>query len=379
MPLTANDLFLAGRDRLLALSDRYSPESIDKDGNDVNLFLKLMAGVGEELSLESANRDNAHYLATVASVSDDDVDRLCSDLSGGKIQRFRENAAVVDLRFSRSNTYALSIPAGAIATTLDGVPFRTIDEIAWSTGDNSPKLVEAICETTGPAGNVAGNTITKPAGDFGDKTISVTNPTAASGGRVQETNIELIARTRDYFVNAARGTLAAIEYGARQTPGVVQAAATELTALYTSGSTTEAVQIPFCRVRMVIADESGQAGTALARAVATTLQEYRAAGVPVILKGGTIQYAAVAWTGLVIKKGYSQAATLAELATKIVAAAKTLNPEATLERALLISIAKSSVEGIASVPDDSLVVPAQDVVPSPGYTIRIRPEDIVFS
>lgn len=379
MPLTAQDIFLAGRDRLLALSDRYSPESIDKEGNDVNLFLRLVSGVGEELSLESSNRDLARFLATVASISDDDVDRLCSDITGGKIQRFRENAAVVDLRFSRSNTYALSIAAGAIATTLDGIPFRTIDEIAWSNGDNSPKVVEAICESTGTAGNVASGTITKTSGDFGDKTVSVNNPTAASGGRVQETNIELISRTRDYFVNAARGTLSAIEYGARQTPGVVQASASEPTAQYLGGSTLDAVKIPFYRARLVIADESGQAGTALARATALTLQEYRCAGVPVILTGGTIQYAQVVWSGLVIKKGYSQAATLSELATKIVAASKTLVPEATLECALLIAIAKFQVDGIASVPDDALVTPAADVPAAAGYTIRIRPEDVTFA
>ena len=91
--------------------------------------------------------------------------------------------------------------------------FRTIDEIAWSLGDNSPKTVACVCETTGLAGNVAKLTITKTSGDFGDNTISVTNLTQASGGRVGETNIELISRARGWFLNASRGTLSAIEFG----------------------------------------------------------------------------------------------------------------------------------------------------------------------
>lgn len=398
MPLTAQDLFLAARDRLLATSDLYSPEAIDRDGNDVNLFLKLVAGIGEELSLESSQRDNARYLATVASVSDDDVDRLVSDLTGGAIQRFRENAAVVDLRFSRTNHYALAIPAGAIASTLDGVPFRTLDEIAWSNNDNSPKTVAAICETTGIKGNVSYFKISKASGDFGDKTISVSNETPASGGRAAETSIELIGRARSWFINASRGTLSAIEFGGLQTPGIVQASATELSMsnpfaadndilLFTvdengivvaSSYSTEPTTLPFYRVSMVVADESGQAGSALARRVQETLQEYRCAGVPVSLSGGTLQYERVRWTGLTIKKGYAQATVLAELASKIVAASKNILPSHPLERALLIAIAKFQVDGISAVPDNALVEPASDQAAAPGYTIRIRPEDVTF-
>lgn len=377
MPLTAQDIFLSARDRLLALSDKYSPEAIDKEGNDVNVFLRLVAGVGEELSLESSNADLAHYLATVASISDEAVDRLVSDITGGKIQRFFEQAAVVDVRFSRSNTYALAIAAGAIVTTVDGIPFRTIDEIAWSTGDNSPKTVACLCENTGIAGNVAKLTITKTSGDFGDKTISVTNPTISSGGRIGETSIELISRARDWFLNASRGTLSAIEFGAKQTPGVVQASATELT--MQDPAYLEQTLIPFYRVRLVLGDESGQAGSALARKTRNTLQEYRCAGVPVLLTGGTLQYEQVVWSGLGIAKGYSQAAVLSDLSAKIVAAAKLIVPEAALERSLLIGIAKFNIDGITSVPDEALVVPAQDKDAAPGYAIRIRPEDISFT
>ena len=92
--LTSQDLFFAARARLLALTDRYSAAAIDKEGNDINIILRIMAGVGEELSLESSGQDLARALATVASTTDEQVERLCSDITGGQVRRFGDAAAI---------------------------------------------------------------------------------------------------------------------------------------------------------------------------------------------------------------------------------------------------------------------------------------------
>ena len=81
MPLTSQDLFLAARARLLALTDRYTAAAIDKEGNDINILLRIMAGVGEELSLESTTQDLARALATVASTPDERA-RACNRAVG---------------------------------------------------------------------------------------------------------------------------------------------------------------------------------------------------------------------------------------------------------------------------------------------------------
>ena len=369
MPLTSQDLYLAARARLLALTDRYTAAAIDKEGNDINILLRIMAGVGEELSLESSAQDLARALATVASTTDEQVERLCSDLTGGQVRRFGDAAAIVDLQWSRQNTYALTLDAGTTASDLQGNVYRLVNAVSWSTGQNVAKPVLAEAENAGRQGNVVGGSITKPSNNLGDNTLSVTNPTAASGGREQETIPELISRARDWFLNAARGTISAIEYGAKQDPGVVQATATEL--LFDNST-----QLPFYRVTMTIADANGQAGTALATRASALLQEYRCAGVPVLLVGGSVQYVPLRWQKLVYAKGYDPASVQAALVAKLLAVS--LGPDIKLERSLLLAIAKLQVDGIAGVPNDALLSPAADVTPAAGYTIKFKTDMILF-
>ena len=374
MSLSQTDIFLAMRARCLATTDIYAPETIDTKGQDVNLFFNLVGGACEELSLEASLQDLGHFLATVANVSDEAAERLVSDLTGAQVQRFRENAAVVDLWFSRAETFAIEIPAGTIASSdTDGVPFRTIDSIAWATDETGSKVVRAICENTGPDGNVAKYTITKVSVQ-GDKTISVTNRDPASGGRLLETIPELLARARDWFTNAIRGTLSAIQYGARQTPGVVTATGRELTRPVKPYDN----EIPIFRVRLAIGDVSGQAGSALVSECRKTLQEWRGAGVPVFLVGSLINEVKVLWHGLKAKPNYTLAALQSELSAKQVAFSDQLGADIPIERADLFAIAKS-IEGWEGVPAGALVVPADDVQPPAGYTNRIRAKDVQYT
>ena len=373
MSLSQRDLFLAMRARLLATSSKFAPETIDTEGQDVNLFLNLVAGAGEELSLESSLFDLGHYLATVASAGDEAGERLVSDLTGAQVQRFRENAAVVQLRLDRANTFAISLPASYPVNTEDGVTFRTLDEVSWSQDDTDSKFVKAICESTGPVGNVDKDTITQINVE-GDNTISVNNPTVASGGRDLETIPELLARARDWYINASKGTLSAIEYGAKQTPGVVSATAREFTRPVPAYDNA----MPFFRVRMSIGDVSGQAGVALVDDTKATLREWRGAGVPVLLVGSLVNEVKVKWVGLVAKQNYVLATLTSELSAKMIAFSGTLGPDIPIERADLFAIAKS-VEGFDGVPKDTLVEPADDVEPPAGYTNRIRAKDVSFS
>lgn len=373
MSLSQRDLFLAMRARLLATSQKFAPETIDTEGQDVNLFLNLVAGAGEELSLESSLFDLGHYLATVATAGDEAAERLVSDLTGAQVQRFRENAAVVQLRLDRISTPAIALPASYPVNTKDGITFRTLDEVAWSADDTDSKFVKAICESTGPLGNVDANTITQINVE-GDDTISVTNPTVAAGGRDLETITELLARARDWYVNAARGTLSAIEYGAKQTPGVVSATAKELTRALPPYDNS----MPFFRVRMSVGDVNGQAGIALVEDTRATLREWRGAGVPVLLTGSLVNEVKVKWVGLAAKQNYVLATLQSELSAKMIAFSAQLGPDIPIERADLFAIAKS-VEGFDGIPKDTLVEPADDVQPPAGYTNRIRAKDVSFA
>jgi hypothetical protein len=374
MSLSAQDLFLAMRSYGLAFSDLYAPEAYDTEGQDVELFLRMVAAAGEELSLESTTYDLGHFLSTVGTIGDEQAERLVSDLTGGQVQRFRENAAVVDLQLSRMETFALEITKDTIATTsTDSIAFRMVDGVAWATDEVGVKIVRAICESTGPVGNVDANTITKISIEA-DNTVSCTNPTPASGGRVLETIPELAARARDWFVNAPRGTLSAIEYGAKQTPGVVTATGIELTRPLLPYNN----EIPAFRVKLAVGDVSGQAGTALVADVRKTLQEWRGAGIPVLLVGSLVYEVKVKWVGLKAKPNFVLATIQGELSAKMVAFAGQLGPDVKIERADLFAIAKS-VDGFVGIPADSLEEPADDVTPPGGYTNRIRAKDVQFA
>lgn len=374
MSLSQTDIRLAMRARCLATSDLYAPETLDTEGQDVNLFFNLVGGAGEELSFEASQQDLAHFLATVATVGDEQAERLVSDLTGGQVQRFRENAAVVDLWLSRSATFAIELQAGTIATTSkDGIPFRFVDSVSWATDEVELKVVRAVCETTGPAGNVDKLTITKISIEA-DPTITVRNRDAASGGRILETIPELLSRARGWFLNAPRGTLSAIQYGARQAVGVVTATGKEITRVVQPFDN----EIPVFRVNLAVGDVAGQAGTALVSDVRKILQEWRGAGIPVLLVGSLVFEVKVKWVGLKAKQGYTLATLQTELQSKMVAFSDTLGADTAIELADLLAIAKS-VEGFDGVPKGTLVLPADDVLPPPGYTNRIRAKDVQFA
>lgn len=366
--LTKRDLFLAMRARLLAEpGNKFSREVIDTEGTDVNLVVSSIASLGEELSLEGQRQDNARYLSTAASVSDEAVERVGFELTSGLVLRKTDIAAVVELTFERSNTYGLTIPADFVVSTNEtGVPFRILEDVVWVLGDNAPKKVKAICEATGPSGNVDAVTITVLSESVGDDSITMRNLEPAAGGREQETITDYMRRVRSWFENQARGTLSAIEFGAEQVGEVAQATATELV--------TPEDELPIYRAKVSIADVNGQANPALVALVKDALREYRCAGVPVLVVGVTHQHITVKWTGLKAKPGYVLPTLLTELFSRCIARVNELGPEEILERADLIAAAKGVI-GLM-VPAGSLLEPSSDIIPNPGYTLRLRRENI---
>jgi hypothetical protein len=366
--LTKRDLFLAMRARALAEpGNKFSREAIDTEGTDINLVFNAFAALGEELSLEGQRQDNARYLSTAPSVSDEAVERVGFELTSGQVLRKTDLAAVVTLTFERSNTHALTIGKDYVVSTNEtGVPFRLIDDVSWPLGDKTAKTVKAVCESSGTSGNVDAGTITVLSEDVGDDSVTVTNAAPGAGGREQETIVDYMRRVRSWFENQARGTLSAIEFGAEQVGEVAQATAVEIV--------TPEDEIPIYRAKVSIADVNGQANPALVDLVREKLQEYRCAGVPVLVVGVTHQQITVRWTGLKAKAGFTLATLLEDLFSRCISRVAELGPEETLERAMLFAVAKA-VEGL-QVPAGSLIEPLDDIVPNPGYTLRLRREAI---
>lgn len=362
--LTARDLFLAGRREAVLGPTRFDRAIIDTDGSDVNVVLNASAVMGEEVMRFCVNRQNALSISTARG---EDLDRRVHDLY--QLLRQQASSAVATLRFDKSSDQGLTILAGSRFGTDSGVTFRTLVDVAFPTNGHGPYYAVATCERAGTEGSVGIGLITRILTPLGDQTITVTNPEAAAGGGVAWSDDEFRAIARDFFITARRGTREAIEFGALQAEGVSEATATEdLDA--TTGS-------PNGRVQLYIADQVGQANTALSDLVLEQLAEYRGAGVPVSVIPSVPQYINLVATGLQFEAGANTGQVLNTAALALLATVNALAPGETLRRADLLGVL-SRIEFLI-VPDGALTEPLGDVVPSVGSVLRTTRDRIILN
>lgn len=137
-------------------------------------------------------------------------------------------AAQGEVTFTRTGSGAVSVPAGTIVATIvdpDGQSFRFTTDSGFSFGavDLGPYTVNVTADTAGVASNAVAGTVTRIISNLGDPTITVTNALDIAGGADEETDISLREKIRNYPDTLSKGTVAAIEYGARLVPGVATA------------------------------------------------------------------------------------------------------------------------------------------------------------
>jgi hypothetical protein len=100
-----------------------------------------------------------------------------------------DTKATGSVRFSSRNSLSdVTIPAGTVVSTSDGVDFVTVDDVVVPQGDfdhGVPGRADADIRAakTGPSGNVAADAITRVPPNLDAQGISVTNPDATSGGK----------------------------------------------------------------------------------------------------------------------------------------------------------------------------------------------------
>jgi uncharacterized phage protein gp47/JayE len=352
---SAQDLFLVGRAEAIIAPTRFDKTIIDTEGSDVHVVFKVGAAMGEEVARYLQLALNELSLSTSRGEA---LDRWVFDRY--QMTRFRAQQAVVTLELRRAGTVGFTVPAGSIFGTATGTLYRTTIDVPFPAGQPGPFRVPAVAETAGQAGNVPEGAISRVLTATGDATLTVTNPERAAGGTEDEKDDELRARARAFFVAAPRGTKAAIEYGALQAAGVVQASSVE--------GLDASTGLPIYRVQLFIADAAGQANTELAARVRRTLLEYRGWGVPVSVIPAVPQYVEVRATGLQFVANVNTAEVLDRAAASVEAHVNGLPPGTTLYRAGLLA-ALQKVEGLI-VPDAALALPLGDLVPSTGTVIR---------
>jgi uncharacterized phage protein gp47/JayE len=277
--------------------------------------------------------------------------------------------AQVTLTFARtSGGVAGTIPVGALVSSepdaSGAVVVYALDAaVSIGAGANGPWTVAATATETGPAANVAPGQLVRILTALFDPTFTVTNAAAGDGGHVEESDEELRRRARTFLLTLWRGTLAALEHGARRVAGVHSARAFE-------DPVTKAVTVQ-------VSDENGGSTLQMVAEVTNELENWRPAGVHVQVIGGRI---AVADVAIVINKwqpGFDPSTVFPAVIDLVTARINRLKPGEGLYRAEIAATTLNAASGeICSIREslylDGVLLPdnVAGIVPGPGQVLR---------
>lgn len=361
--LTRLDFYEIGRQYVRSRARRIDPTQVDVEGSDVNLFIGSTSYMTFAVQRQLGERLNALFLD---GCDGEDLDRWGYDRY--RLLRKGAGPARTTLNFTRTALGGGSgtIDIGRKFITETGIEYITTQLAVFST-DTLSTVVYARAVQAGKDYQVGANAIRKPSsGVLFDPKIIVTNPTAAAGGEDRESDDVFRERIRDFWSAMSRGTGGAIEYGARTVVGVESATASEVT---DNG-------VPARLVSLYIADSSGVSSKALEETVLIELDEWRAAGIQVVVTGGTPQLIEVQ-LHLAFAPGVDTVLRTTEIRNSIVDFVNSLGIGQTLYRNDLASVlARFRTSGL--IPNNATIVaPAGDIVPGASRVLRIRPENVI--
>lgn len=352
------DLFQIGRDYVIQRAQKIDPEQIDVLGSDVNIFVGSISQIAYAVILQLAQRVNALLLD---GAQGEDLDRYAYDRY--RLTRFGAVAAVVPVRFYRTSVAAGSgsIAIGTLLTALTGAQYVTTSVASFGATDT-----EATCDAravqAGKDFQVGANAIRQIA-DISvifDQTLRVNNDVPSSGGENQEEDPDFRERIRGFWNAARRGTLTAIEYGALQVPNVKSSSAVEA---LTPGNEPARV------VNLYVADSSGVSSATLGNIVSQSLDDYRAAGIAVIVSTSTPQIVQVT-----LKLSFKATTDTTTLTDKVISAIveyiNSLPVNGPLYRSELQAVLSRFVQNGLILSEDTVFSPTGDIYPDIGKTIR---------
>lgn len=358
------DLFQIARNYVLTRAQKIDPSQVDTAGSDVNLYVGIASIVGYAIVLSLMQAINA---LTLDGAFDEDLDRFGLD----RYQEPRKGAAPAlgTVRIFRSTAAAGagSVPLGTKLLTLNGIEYVTTATVSFGIADLT-KNVDVRAVQAGKISQVGKNQIRQFAdtATLFDQTLQVNNDAATAGGEDPEDDDVYRERLRRFWQTARRGTKSAIEYGATTVNGVVSAIATEV---------LTAEPAPARVVLLRVADSSGTSSDALAASVLASLDEYRAAGISVVVETTIPEIISIQLK--LTFGGNVDTTTIAEgVRGAIVEYVNSLGVGETLLKSALYGVLTRFTSAGLIVTQGSIVAPVGDVVPSTGMTIRTRIENV---
>jgi uncharacterized phage protein gp47/JayE len=361
-----------GREYVLTRATKIDPAQVDVQGSDVNIFVGSTSVVAWALITQLAYQTNRLLLD---GAEGEDLDRLSWDRY--RLPRKGAAPAVGTVQFRRTSAAGGLgiIPVGTKLQTNDGIEYTTLTAASFGASDLESKAdVQAV--QSGKSFQVGAQQIVRfgknPIPVF-DGTITVTNDDPTAGGEDRELDEVFKERIRDFWNTARRGTLAAIEFGAKEVPGVASAQAVEVV---TSGG------MPARIVILYIADSSGVSSNALAQKVRTSLGDFRAGGIFVDVSTSVPQI-----VDIQLRLAFSANVDTVALSVLVVDAVIEFVNSLAVNQPLLVADLQSVLsrfrdDGLVVSTDatgvnSTIVAPVGDIVPDPGRTIRTTEQNVV--
>lgn len=293
---TFNDLFAVSRNELLARNQKLSLAEVDRTGSDLNIVVGAIAAGADEVTGQLARVAKSRLLATARG---SELEVLVYDRYGLLRKPSSPSYTYVHFTTTAAAGASFTIPDGTLLSAADGLQFVSVGSETFPVGSTGPvrvtvRSLEAGSGQRAVAGAIT-SVITQIVGAPAD--LEVTNPAATFGGEDSETDEELIARARSFFVNARRGTAEAIRAAVLSFPGVRTCNVFEHYDL---------LGRPVGPVAVVIADgytdlfaQSGSPGSyqlqsdAMVNQLQQFLAEYRAAGIMLSITVAQVQLMSV--------------------------------------------------------------------------------------
>jgi len=364
---TRLDLYSLARQYVLSRASKIDPAQVDVEGSDINLFTGIVSVLGYQVTLGLIQNINALLLD---GAYDEDLDRYGIDRY--QLPRKGAAAAVATVRIYRVSTAGGdgTIPTNTPLTTLNGIEYITTSAASLGALDlTTTAQVRAV--QAGKVSQVGANYIRAfgTPGLLFDQTLQVNNDEPAAGGEDAEDDDDYRERIRDFWRTAQRGTLAAIEFGARVVPGVVSAMASEA---LTSDPRPARV------VNLYIADSSGVASAALGATVQATLNEFRAAGISVVIANSIPQIVDVE-LHLTFAANTDTTVLTEVIRSNMTEFINSLGVGEVLYRAALFSVLQRFAGNGLIVSQNTVVAPTGDLAPAAGQTLRTRLENVTVA
>jgi uncharacterized phage protein gp47/JayE len=357
--LSRLDLYDVGRRYMLGRAKRIEPAQVDTEGSDANLFVGSTSFMGHAISRQLVDRVNALLLE---GAEKEDLDRYAFDRY--QLTRKGAGAAKTSVTIFRTTSTAGggSIDIGTKLLSLTNIEYQLTGVAAFGATDLTVINVPVRAVVAGKATQVGANQLRrfKSAGALFDPSLQVNNDTAAAGGEDAEQDEDFRERIRDYWRTARRGTLGAIEFGAKTVAGIVSANARE--------ALTGAAQ-PARVVSLDIADSSGLASAVLGKEVETQLLDYRAAGIAVLTNLSLPQIVDILLK-LTFTAGIDTSTLSENVRAALVEYVNSIGVSQTLYRAGLFSVLQRFRKDGLIVDQNTIVEPVGDLVPAPGVTLR---------